>query len=238
MKRLLILVLVLLLVGSVALAGEAYEKEILFRGTPWGISYTEADKLWPEYKIYDSLTGEMMRFYPTLELYSGSYDMHNNPEYHDINIPAPAWNGQQDVAGYKTSGVQLHFAYTVIDGVITHNSSDTRMYGAQYKFEPADSNLMVEDLTKKLTGLYGDIDEEGSDPGYAWDYYWWIWKGANNTAVAITLQDDKDSEQDEVWISYFTYDGDKWLYEASDGEKERLLREQQAGASSGNVDGL
>lgn len=237
MKRLLILVLVLLLVGSVAMAGEEHGEEILFRSTPWGTSFTEADKLFPEYGLY-GMTGEMMKFYPTMELYTGSYSRDVSPEYHDINIIGESWNNVFDVAGYKTSNVELMFAYTVIDGVITHEEPDTKMYGARYEFEPADAEGMIADLTSKLSGLYGDVDETGRDDGMFYAYSWQIWKGANNTAVALTLKDDKDSTKDEVWISYFTYDGDTWLFEASDGEKERLLREEKAGASSGNVDGL
>ena len=237
MKRLLCLVMVLLLVGSVALAGEEYSEEILFRSTPWGTSYTEADKLFPEYGLY-TMTGEMMKFYPTMELYTGSYSRDVSPEYHDINIIGESWNNEFDVAGYKTSNVELMFAYTVIDGVITHEESDSKMYGARYEFEPADAKAVADDLTAKLSSLYGDIDETGRDDGLFYNYEWWIWKGANNTAVALTYKDDKDSEKDEVWISYFTYDGDKWLFEASDGEKERLLREERAGAESGNTSGL
>ena len=212
-------------------------KEIQFRNTPWGISFTEAEKLFPEYDLY-GMTGEVMKFYPTMEIYTGSYDWNHSPEYHDINIIGACWNDEFDVAGYRTSNIELYFAYTLVDGIITHEESDSKMYGARYKFEPADAQSMIEDMKTKLSSLYGDIDEDGKDDGFVWDYTWWIWKGANNTAVALTLEDDKDSERDEVWVSYFNYDGDKWLFEASDGEKERLLRQERAGAESGNTDGL
>ena len=86
-----------------------------------------------------------MKFYPTIQLYSDTYTKEFDFEYHDINIPATAWNKEFMVAGYKTTGVTLHFAYKVIDGVITHKEEDTLLYGAQYEFTPVDSKAMVSD---------------------------------------------------------------------------------------------
>ena len=237
MKRIIALIVTVILIMPMTFAAGESDKEIVFRDTPWGISFTEATELFSEYRLYGS-TGEMMKFYPIVQLYSDTYDTKNAPEYHDINIIGNGWNHEFTVAGYTTSGIRLHFAYKVIDGVITHEESDSMMYGAQYLFEPADAEAMVNDLTTKLSSLYGDIDDNGTrNLNGIWDFKWWIWKGANNTAVSLTWKTSEEYK-DEVWISYFTYDGDKWLYEASDGEKERLIREEKSGADSGSVDGL
>ena len=235
-KCCIFLFVLILSITTVCTAAE-YENEIQFRNTPWGISYTEAKELFPEYGLWP-ITGEHMKFYPITELYSDQYDFSNTPTYHDINIIGETTSNKIDVAGYKTTNIELFFAYTVIDGVITHEEADSRLYGAKYTFEPADALAMIDDLKGKLSSLYGDIDEEGSDTGIVWDHKWWIWRGANQTAVSLTFQDEKDSERDKVWISYFTYEGDKWLYEASDGEKERLLRLEREGAANGGTDGL
>ena len=216
------------------------EKTILFRNTPWGISYTEADKLFPEYKLSSWLTGEYMKFYPIEQLITGKYSDKVNFEYHDINIPADCSNDEFEVAGYKTTDITLHFAYKVIDGVITHKEEDTLFYGAQYEFEPADSKFMIDDLKKKLSSLYGEIDEDGNrSVSNIWKYEWWIWKGADNTAVSLTWEYRPDGKsKDKVWISYFTYKGDEWLRAASDGEKERLIREERNAADNGGLNGL
>ena len=239
MKKVLVLALAFMLMIPAALASTEYENEIQFRSTPWGISFTEADEVFSEYGLM-GMTGESMKFYPIVQLYSDTYDWDSSPEYHDINIIGNCWNKEFEVAGYKTSDIRLHFAYKVVDGVITHEEPDSMMYGAQYIFEPADADSMVNDLTSKLSGLYGDIDKDGTRSlNGIWDYKWWIWNGANNTAVSLTWEDCINGEyKDKVWISYFTNEGDDWLYAASDGEKERLLREERAGAASGNTDGL
>ena len=242
MKRILVMVLTFMMISSVAFASEEYSEEIVFRDTPWGISFTEADKLFSEYQMYP-MTGEGMKFYPVEQVYSDEYDTRHTPEYHDINIigMSTGQGSHSNVAGYTTSSITLHFAYAVIDGVITHEEKDSKMYGAQYKFEPADPKAVFDDLAEKLKGLYGDVDDAGRYelPRY-YTTEWWTWNGANNTAVtlAIRIYGPELSSDDEVWIAYYTKDGDAWLYEASDGEKERLLRQEREGAASGNTNGL
>lgn len=210
---------------------------ITFRNTPWGISFTEADQLFPEYQLSSSMAGEMMRIYPLEEIITDKRDA--DFEYSDINIPAYCFSHEFQVAGYTTSNITLYFAYTPVDGILTHEEKDTALYAAKYEFEPADVDAVANDLSQKLSSLYGSIDAENSRTSVLYDYSWSIWWGTNHTGVALTTVKSKDGDMpDEIWISYYTAEGDDWLQAASDAEKERLLRLESAAAESGDTSGL
>ena len=218
-------------------AETVFEQEITFRGAPWGISFTEADQRFPEYSLSSSMAGEMMRIYPIEEIITDKSE--HDYEYRDINIPGYCFNHEFQVAGYTTSGINLYFAYTPVDGILTHEEKDTALYAARYEFEPADFESVAEDLSNKLTALYGESDRDGYRSSYVYEYNYTVWWGENDTGVALTRKEAKDDDLDnEIWITYYTTEGFDWLQAASDAEKERLLRNERSAAESGDTSGL
>ena len=212
-------------------------KLITFRDAPWGISFTEAEQLFPEYQLSSAFTGENMRVYPIEEIVTD--ECKHDYEYNDINIPAYCYEHEFQVAGYTTSGIHLYFAYTPVDGILTHKEEDTALYAAKYEFEPANIDYVADDLTRKLSSIYGEPDKDGARSSYSFNYTWTLWWGKDHTAVALTKKiPNKSSSNGEIWISYYTTDGFDWLQTASDAEKERLLRLENAAAESGDTSGL
>ncbi len=212
-------------------------KLITFRDAPWGISFTEADQLFPEYRLSSAYAGENMRVYPIEEIVTDKSE--HDYEYSDINIPAYCFEHEFQVAGYTTSGIYLYFAYTPVDGILTHKEEDTALYAAKYEFEPANIDFVADDLTRKLSSVYGEPDKDGARSSYSFNYTWTLWWGTDHTAVALTKKiPSQSSSNGEIWISYYTTDGFDWLQTASDAEKERLLRLENAAAESGDTSGL
>lgn len=212
-------------------------KLITFRDAPWGISFKEAEQLFPEYQLSSAFTGENMRVYPIEEIVTD--ESKHDYEYNDINIPAYCYEHEFQVAGYTTSGIHLYFAYTPVDGILTHKEEDTALYAAKYEFEPANIDYVADDLTRKLSSIYGEPDKDGARSSYSFNYTWTLWWGKDHTAVALTKKiPNKSSSNGEIWISYYTTDGFDWLQTASDAEKERLLRLENAAAESGDTSGL
>lgn len=220
MKKKAILILsVLLSIAQCSSVYAEYSEEILFRNTPWGISFTEADEIFGDFGIWN-LSGEMMKTKSVDDIVIGDYEgiRFDNSE---INIIANAHNGETDVAGYTTSEICLYFAFLPVDGILTKSENDSAMYGAQYTFEPKNLNEMSNDLISKLTTLYGEPDKTTTRSDL-WNvqYEYTYWYGANDTEAVLkkvdASEDTTDLYDDEIIISYVWKKGDELLQNASD----------------------
>ena len=142
MKKLLALTLVLFLIGSVALAQT--DKEITFQDTSWGTSYTEIDKKFSSYQLYD-MRGKLIKTFSVDQIITdeGGIDF----EYNDINVVGNTYSPESKVAGYTTKDVTFFFAYKPVNGLLTKELSDTMMYAARYEFATTDLEVMEADLT-------------------------------------------------------------------------------------------
>lgn len=218
------------------------EVEITFRDLPWGTTFSEADSELSQLNLWN-LSGEYYKQFSVDAILIGDYDGIDF-EYSGINVISNSMNKEQDVAGYTTSDITLYFAFVPVDGYLTYNEDDAVLYGAQYEFEPTDLARMYEDLTQKLTGLYGEpysVSEDTSIFGEKYTYTKWL--GANDTELMLRAEDSSGdttglSTGDKIYISYAWRYGDVLLQNASDAIKREKLDAETDAQESGNTDGL
>lgn len=237
MKKLLALTLVLFLIGSVALAQT--DKEITFQDTSWGTSYTEIDKKFSSYQLYD-MRGKLIKTFSVDQIITdeGGIDF----EYNDINVVGNTYSPESKVAGYTTKDVTFFFAYKPVNGLLTKELSDTMMYAARYEFATTDLEVMEADLTSKLSGLYGEPDATDSGSNmWGTEFKYVYWYGANDTGVALIVHHPTVNtflSEDSILLVYFTRQGDQWLQEASDAEAAREAQGKNATPDAGDNSGL
>lgn len=218
-----------------------YDEEIRFRDIPWGTNYTKVDEILGELNLW-TLSGESFMTFSTDEIILGPYQGIDF-EYGDINIIANAFNGEVDVAGYKTREVALYFAYIPVDGILTKEETDSAFYGAQYKFDTQNLDEMSSDLTSKLTLLYGEPSKSTQKTDiYLNQYTYTYWYGQNDTVVVLKTQNTEDDTtgfyDDEIIISYVWLKGDEFLKNASDILKQEAIEKEEEVYGNGVSDGL
>lgn len=217
------------------------DKEILFKDISWGTSYTEVNRVLPELDMW-AMNGEAFRTFSTDEIVLGDYQGIDF-EYNDINIVGNCYNGEIEVAGYTTSGVNLYFVYIPVDGVLTKTENDSAFYGAQYVFMPQNLDEMSNDLVEKLSSVYGEPSERIKDKDM-WDneYEYVYWYGQNNTELVMRIVDSTNDTtgvyDNEIVLSYVWRDGDKLLQQASDILKQEAIQDEEEVYGNDSVEGL
>lgn len=220
------------------------DKEILFRDIPWGTNYLEAQQLLSDFDWY-ALSFDYMKHYPVEEILTDDYDSSLiSFKNGGINMTAsPFSNKETDVAGYITSDIELFFTYIPVNGTLSKEDSDTALYGARYTFEPKALSSMSEDLTDKLSSLYGQPDNTTNSTdmwGNKLSFTWWY--GANDTVIVLrTLDSSNDSSgfyDDELWISYAWEKGDELLQNADDAVSASDIASEAENYGNGNINGL
>lgn len=221
---------------------QSTDKEILFRDIPWGTSFTDVQNILSDFDWY-GMSYEHMKRYPVQEVLTdddGGTDVFTNG---GINIVAsPFTDKETDVAGYKTSNINLYFSYTP-DGIFSKEDSQTELYGAKYEFEPQNLQSMYDDIENKLTSLYGDPADVTADKNWtgAKNTYTW-WYGANDSVVVLGKSDfsevDSDFYKDELWISYAWQKGDELLKAADDAISQSNSDTEASVYGNGSTNGL
>lgn len=217
-------------------------EEITFRDVPWGSSYTEVNSLLSDLNLWN-LVGELYRTYSVDEIILGDYEGLDF-EINDINIIAYASNDEINVAGYTTDEICLFFSYVPVDGILTRSEEDSALYGARYRFEPNNLSEMTQDLTEKLSSLYGEPDEIKTDSHWLYNvqYEYIYWYGANDTEVVLksvdASGDETDLYDDEIYISYVWTKGDELLQIASDTLSQNNKDAEAELYGNGSTDGL
>ena len=136
------------------------------------------------------------------------------------------------VAGYPVDLIRIWFVYTSDDsGILQQDKEHTVFYEAEYVLKVKDISGVYEDLTEKLTSLYGAADEQGMIQHYAYasDKYT-LWGGSNDAMVALKT----DSNSDKIRITYGWLKGNDYL----DAAYEALANEEKSKAGNGDTDGL
>ena len=237
MKRALCLVFTALFVFLCCVSAFAEDDVILFRGLNWRASYPHVKQELSDLGLMD-FRGETVHPYKVIDIMLDQWDGNNGFDYTDINIFAYATR-QTKVAGYMTSDIKLHFAYIPEDGVPTHDESRAALYGATYEFELEDVDAAYEDLTKKLTGLYGSPNEGyyTKEDFFGYDIEFILWTRGESEMV-LGKKYSKLGKSDMVWISYATDYGNSYLQMASDAEKAAQQAAEAEAASSPDTSGL
>jgi len=237
MKKLLVLIFALLIATTSAFAQT--DKEITFQDTSWGTSYTDIDKKFSSFNMYD-MRGGLIKTYSVDEVIKddGGIDF----EYHDINVVGNTFSPESKVAGYTTTGVTFYFAYTPVNKILTKELSDTKLYAAKYEFATSDLEVIAADLTSKLSGLYGEPDDTDTGENmWGTEFKYIYWFGANNTGVTLIVHHPTVNtflSEDSVCLVYYTRQGDQWLQEASDAEAYREAQGKNATPVADDNSGL
>ena len=105
------------------------------------------------------------------------------------------------VAGYPVSSIYLYFMKPVnIDGTINHNKNEAIFYMGRYIISDCIDRVEVfDDLTEKLTSLYGPISYEQFDGQVAR-----IWKDEFSNCVALIRHDTKYENLNDIEIVYMS----------------------------------
>ena len=207
------LLMVALCVSLFSAAEAEYDDEILFRGLPWGISYTEASRTlegekfyeYPPFLVPDDLHS-LVDWFPDIHVRWLTSHVKFNDSYTKINV-----------AGYDLDELNLFFARTPDEnGRIREIKANTALYAAEYKidFPGKDFDKVVADLKQKLSDVYGKVyTTHKEDSGY-WSsetsiYY--IWKGKNETYACLCTH---DKVFPEISIIYASREQEKKVKEA------------------------
>lgn len=214
---------------------------IVFQDIPWGANFNYVNQKLENLRLWN-LSGEIYKTCSVDDVLLGDYKGLDF-EYSGINVISNAWNGEQDIAGYKTSDITLYFSYLPVNGYLTYDVKDTALYAAQYEFEPVSYKDMYADLTEKLTLLYGNYTKITEDEDIWKNKYTYIkWVGENDTEVVLRGRDSSgdttDLYNDEITISYAWRGGDTLLKNASDAAKKAAIEKESNNQGNGNTNGL
>lgn len=214
--------------------------EIMFRGIPWGTSFTEvSNELFPEVG-FKGIHGDSFKTYSVDDVILKDYAGIDFEEG-GINLIANSKYGEMQVAGYTTKDVKAYFAFNVVDGVLSEAEDDTSLYAAQYVFEPKDPTGMESDLIEKLTSTYGEPSKTSSDKSWnGASIHYTFWDGANDTMVVLKVitQPKGSSYAHETYISYAWRMGDTLLQAANDAKVSEKLNSETAVQGNGDTSGL
>lgn len=216
--------------------------EITFRDIPWETSFAEIDQMYGSLN-WLPIAGESF-VNPSVDAILLDNDYAGiDFEYNDINIVANALNIEWNVAGYKPTDIELHFAYTLVDGLLPKTEENSALYGAKYYIEPADLESAKNDLIGKISSLYGNSAKQTTDSDYSGNkimYYYWY--GANDTELVLkSLDSSGDSTgfyKDQIVIAYAWRKGDELMQSASDALKSEEKNNESGVYGNNSTDGL
>ena len=217
MKKMMALLLVLLLALGCAGAacGEIYGEEIRFRGLAWGCTLED---LVNQACVEDANTSSTSAHDVAYFLY-GETDKHK----YVTDIVARKGLPINEAAGYELDGAYLYFVKKPDKNgnVIGADAARLELICGEYVVKTSGA-AVFDDITVKLTSLYGDVDftyetEEGNWKGKKAKRTSNVWYGANGTMVSVSYY--------VGWGTAITYS-----YEGAD----ELLKN----ASYGNLSGL
>lgn len=205
---------------ALAVCGACAEGEndgqILFRGIPWGTSYTEIMGMLPEgIEMIDPYKDQYLTPINSMMAHVKDGDR-NLWEYIGIFIRISDFSPVKTVrvAGYDANDLRMYFAYTVgPDGRLDTDLSHCRLYYADYNFSSygEDTDIMQADLAAKMTALYGEAF-------YADGVYYWFGKDAT---IASLTRSDANFGVETLRVSYGIAAGDEWRREAYEAALRR-----------------
>lgn len=213
----LVLLTCLLMVIAHTAAADSNTKPILFRGLPWGATYAEVLEAMPDgLKFETSYLGNEKVFpksFETIITGEGMDECFTGP----IAMAAVGTPENYDgvkVAGYGLSSLTLIFAHTAgEDGMLVMDEEHTAFVIGLYEITPSNPNECFEDLTSKLTMLYGEpettVQLDPESPSAMMKYT--AWHGADESNLYLA-----SDEKQFVCLQYWAAEGEKIMQEAYD----------------------
>ena len=193
MKKIAALLAALLALSCASALAEAYEEPILFRGIPWGTSYSQI----AEKEVLDQISVQAGLGIA----YNMGYS--KEPLGTDEGTEGYAYfrGAFPNVAGYPINGILFKFAMTPDEnGQLVEDGNCTALYTAYYLLKVDDKETVLKDLSNKLSMVYGDMDLETDEGG--------VWYGADDTMVALRQVSWSSAN---IAIVYGCAKGDDWL---------------------------
>lgn len=234
MKRLFVLLLALIMVSiSVyAAADDVYSTPILFKKIPWGTSYTDAVKQLGNISMRDIRETEYWHTMDDFMYTEGGFSDYNAKIGGYAYASSSSLEGEK-VAGYDIDDLYMYFVYVPgDDGLLIRDEDHTALIYAYYKINPKDLTAAYEDLTAKLTKLYGDVDGTQSDSFLITDNQN-LWNGAEGTMVSLVSRDYESTGTKEIYIKYGFSGAEALMQKAYDA----IALEESINAAD-NTDGL
>lgn len=224
MKKIITIFMICVMMFSTVCFAEE-NKIITFKNVPWGITtekfinrvnvpIPETDFSWwqgdlkaPEDDGYGCSISSLYSIDYYLDcpysVYKINSDKYNHTPGFYLHYYNSSWTDADDikVAGYEISNMNLYFMKTVSeDGTINHNKSKAIFYMGTYEIDDCVDRIEVfDDLTEKLTSLYGPISYEQFNNIIAR-----IWKDEFGNCVALIRYDTSYDSFDEVKIVYMS----------------------------------
>ena len=159
-KRLLVLLTLLMLLTSfLSIAYADVDKEIVFRGIPWGTSATEFLALIQK----DNLGGNLYDNYP---LYSWEHGEKRNLDDPVCSLKDAGYKyytfPDATVAGIPIYQIEAYFTYTYDEHYLYKAPEQSSLYLAEYSLKPVDIGMAYPVLKDKMTALYGAGKEDSA----------------------------------------------------------------------------
>lgn len=183
--------------------------EITFRGIPWGSTKQKTEE------VLGKASNES-----TTVIYLTGITIDK-----DIGIGARYSLHPLTVAGYTAKKTKVSYVYPVIDGVMLRDNDRAILFFAGYEImdDTNDANAIFEDLTEKLSKLYGEYVANDKDKSR-------IWTDALNNSVQLELFGNS------VMVNYTYGMAEELVAEAQKARDEE--RAEQLEETKNNVDGL
>lgn len=195
----------------------AYDRPIFFRGIEWGSSYGTIMENYPE---KESSAWEPKGFGAMFfEEEAGHYGEIGFTQ--NTRIP-----DGETVGGYNPNTVRLYFVYTAgEDGLLAKDHDHAALCCAEYELDfrsqKEDFDAALEDLTNKLTMLYGEVDSKPTT-GYGTRA---VWKGADGTLVSLFTRRGSYLNGGNYYELYIRYASEKVMASLLQDAKTALDRE-------------
>lgn len=238
MKRIILVILTVVLILNVATTfadTEKYEGSILFRGIPWGMSFTDAQQLFAKDGI--QISSFMGSTYGSIRKIIEQDVL----GYTDYNTYGVSWAYPKElmVAGFDVKQVDVYFAYRPDENKLVDpkNYDNLAFMLANYKFEPTDLQAATADMKAKLEKLYGDVDLTSSDSFLITRHYNY-WLASDNSFVCLEDEEYTTTGTKAMYVWYGTLDADEWMKESNQVQYDFALKEEAEKFGTDNTDGL
>lgn len=235
-----------------------YENEILFRNIPWGTSMADIEKMkmFDFFYTYDA----SMPFEDSFKTVPDYRSFTGKTEYNTgIFALGAVYGDGLKVGGYIVSDINVYCAYGMENGKLNRDEDSSRLFAADYEFDPIDYKATYYNLQGKLNTLYGEgkTSSEKADSYFmvdkgTFDYTQvaetTIWDGANDTHVILVgtwIENESQYEKDvndmtrnlvkNLYITYYQGGMDEQLriINKLEQELERMKEVQNAEGADG-----
>lgn len=181
---------------------EGAENLILFRGIKWYTSKRETEqKLYSEGASSHGILGSSENLYRM-----------SATDYSSVTMGSDrvdeggyrGWYAGISVAGYNVDDTYACYVYPIQDGKIIHDDELAELYFGWYTFknEYADHQAIYDDLSTKLTSIYGEGDIDSTKY-----HTTTTWKDIQGNYIRLLINADKDY----VTLGYMAADGENRL---------------------------